>query len=518
MAEAVEREVNARLRRVDWRFLLPSPRPARVLCLAGPVLTAAVASIAGEVVTDGTTGDCDLAVAEDPDPLVLARLYQGVRPGGSCYTEWHVSVGGTRRIERTLKAAGFSEVACYRPWPGSAALPVYWIPIGASGPSSYVRSRRWLRGGRVRRILAGAAGTARVLAKGRATSRICAIARRPGGASARGTDPAGWLSDSWSAWGLGRGPERLSTLLVTGGPRSVSKVVLLAFPEGRSAPQVAIKAPRVEEAASGVRREGAALARLAADHGGPIPGVPRLLEVREVDGVPLVAESALPGRPLESLLAPANLRAWSATVADWLARLAAGRPVAPAASVRERLVEPLLGRFAGLFGRVVDPGLLRESEEIVRAVGALPQVSEQRDFGPWNVLVTPGGELAVLDWESAEMDGLPVLDLLYYLAYASFGVDRARDTRSRVGSYRRLLDPRTRTGGVHRDCVARYVEATGLAGVPLAPLRVLLWLIHAPSEFRHAAADAGGPPPDDVLARSLFLRLWQEEVRRASRG
>lgn len=518
MPEAVEREVNARLRRVDWRFLLPSPRPARVLCLAGPVLTTAVASIAGEVVTDGTTGDCDLGVAEDPDPLILDRLYQGVRPGGSCYTEWHGSVGGTRRVERVLEAAGFSEVTCYRPWPGSAALPVYWIPIGASGPSSYVRSRRWLRGGRVRRILAGAAGRARDLATGRPTTRICAIARRPGGVSARGADPAAWLSERWSAWGLGPGPERLSTLLVTGGPRSVSKVVLLAFAEGGPAPRVAIKAPRVEEAAPGVRREGAALARLAEDYRGSIPGVPRLLGLRDVDGLPLVAETALPGRPLESLLAPSNLHVWSAKVADWLAGLAAGRPVAPAMSVRERLVEPVLGRFVELFGRVVDPGLLRESEGIVRAVGALPRVPEQRDFGPWNVLVTSVGDLAVLDWESAEMEGLPTVDLLYYLAYASFGVDRARDTESRLASYRRLLDPGTRTGGVHRECLTRYVDATGLAGVPLAPLRVLLWLIHAPSEFRHVAADAGGPPPEGVLARSLFLRLWEEEVRLASRG
>jgi aminoglycoside phosphotransferase (APT) family kinase protein len=37
---------------------------------------------------------------------------------------------------------------------------------------------------------------------------------------------------------------------------------------------------------------------------------------------------------------------------------------------------------------------------------------EQRDFGPWNLLVTPAGQIAVLDWESAEVDGLPALDRL----------------------------------------------------------------------------------------------------------
>lgn len=85
--------------------------------------------------------------------------------------------------------------------------------------------------------------------------------------------------------GLGPTPEQLSTLLVTGGPRSVSKVVLLAFAEPSQAPLVAVKAPRVRAAAAGVRREALALARLTGRRSEPTPGVPRLLFCREIDGV-----------------------------------------------------------------------------------------------------------------------------------------------------------------------------------------------------------------------------------------
>jgi hypothetical protein len=516
MSEQGEQELNTRLRRVDWRFLLPTPRPRRAFCRAGAVLTSAVASIAGELVTGAAAGDCDLAVGEHPNRPQLAELRDALRPGGACYTEWHLPIGQARRVARALEGAGFTDVTCYRPWPGEGALPVYWIPLDAPGAARYARSRRRLRGGRVRRLLAAVRGWPGHLLGGTAAGRVCAIARRPGSRLLAGLDPAAWLREGWSAWGLGPAPAQLSTLLVTGGLRSVNKVVVLAFAEPGPTPVVAVKAPRVEEAAAGVRREGAALASVAADRSVPIRGVPRILSLRETDGIPWLSQTALAGRPLESVLAPRNLGAWSLKVADWLAALGQGGPTLPAAHWRETIVEPAMGRFADLFGPVADPGLLREGEGIVRAIGALPRVPEQRDFGPWNVLVTPGGELAVLDWESAEVGGLPALDLLYYLTYAGFTVDRARDAAGRLASYHRLLNASTRTGAVRRDCLARYLDALGLVGMPLAPLRVLLWLIHAQSEFRRAASDAAGTPPAGVIGRSLFLSLWELEVRDAA--
>jgi len=517
VAELPERELNPLLRRADWRFLLGSPRPRRAFCRANGTVAQAVASIAAEVITAGQGGDCDLAVGEDPDPGTLAELYAALRPGGACYTEWHPVMGGGRRIERALRAAGFADVACYRPWPASAALPTYWVPLGAPGAAAYVRSWRRLRGGRVRRLLAEVRRRAQHLAQGRFGGPICAVARRPPDTPSEGHDPAGWLREGWPEWGLGPPPGRLSTLLLTGGPRSVSKAVLLAFAEPSPIPLVAIKAPRVAAAAVGLRREGAVLAGLAARRS-PTPGVPRLLFRREVDGLPLVGESALVGRPLENLLGPRSLRTWSIKVADWLAVLADRAPARPGAWWRDKVVEPVLSRFVEQFGGVVDGGLLREGEGIVRTIGALAPVPEQRDFGPWNLLVTPAGELGVLDWESAELEGVPALDLLYYLAYAAFKVDQAHQLASRVASYRRSLDPSTPTGAVRRECLARYVDALGLDPARLAPLRVLLWLIHTPSDFRHAAADAGGPPPPPALEQSLFLALWAEEVRHIARG
>jgi hypothetical protein len=514
-AETPEQARNARLRRVDWRFLLPSPRPRRALCLATGPLAEAVASIAEEVVGADDARACDLAVAMDPDGPTLARLYGALGAAGICYTEWQPRFGGAAAVERALRAAGFEEITCYRLWPAAADLPVFRIPVAAPGAAAYVRSRQRLRGGRLRRLVAEVRRRARDLLSGRAGAPLCALARRPG-ASTDEPAPAEWLRREWPRWNVGPPPPRLSTLLVTGGPRSVSKVVLLAFAEPSAIPVVVVKTPRVSEAVAGVRREAEVLAELGRRRPEGVPGVPRLLARRDVAGVPLVCETAIVGRPLDAVLTRRSLAHWSGAVTDWLAALVPRQPPRSADHWREAIAEPALARFAAEFGGVVDPAVLRSGEALVRGIGSLPAVPEQRDFGPWNVLVTPAGGIAVLDWESAEVDGLPVLDLLYFLAHAAFAVDGARSREQRIVSFRRSLDPATPTGAVRRDALGRYVAALGLDASQLAPLRALVWLIHAQSDARHAAADAGGAPPPSLLARSLFLGLWEEEVRHAA--
>jgi hypothetical protein len=479
-----------------------------VLCLAVSDLAEAVASIADEVVTTSAGGDCDLAVAANPDPDTLAALQAALEPGGTCYTEWDGIVAGAAGAKQALQDAGFDHVVCYRRWPPGAETPLYWIPEDARGAAGYVRARSRFPGGRLRRLLGAArAATTRAL-RGQVGGTISVFAHR--GLAVVPT-PGAWLREQWPRWNIGPTPAQLSLLLATGGPRTVSKVVLLAFAEPSPEPVLVIKAPRVEEAVDGVRRESAALEYL--ERRGGTPGTPRRLGLREIAGVPLLAESAVLGRPLDTLLTRDNWKEWSIALTDWLAILARGGSTRRAGHWLDTIVEPAFRRFADTFGPVVDQGLLREGEAMVRAIGDLPAAPEQRDLGPWNVLITPSGELGVLDWESAEVEGLPALDLLYYLAYASFHVDRARDRASRITSFRRSLEPSSATGAVRRECLERYIAALRLDPAQLGPLRVLVWLIHAQSDVRHATSDAGGTPTREQLAQSLFLGLWTEEVR-----
>ena len=76
-----EQTRNGLLRRVDWRFLLPNPSPAKTVCFATGALADAVALISDVVVTggDGLTADCDLAVTVDPDETTLRAAWAALR-------------------------------------------------------------------------------------------------------------------------------------------------------------------------------------------------------------------------------------------------------------------------------------------------------------------------------------------------------------------------------------------------------------------------------------------------------
>ena len=68
-----ETAVNRILRRADWRFLLPDPRPASSICFNDGLLGQAVAEISDSVIepTTRSASGCDLAVAINPTQQTL---------------------------------------------------------------------------------------------------------------------------------------------------------------------------------------------------------------------------------------------------------------------------------------------------------------------------------------------------------------------------------------------------------------------------------------------------------------
>jgi hypothetical protein len=509
---AAEREAarNRRLRAVDWRFLLPDPRPDRTVCLATGGLADALSlftTIVQPALAGG--GDVDLGVAVNPSRRRLRQLWDALRPGGACYTEWWLPLaGGAHAVRRRLEAAGFQDVACYWPGPWPARIPPpFWIPAEAAGAlTSFLTSQPSGRALRLRPTARlGRAVWLAAIRRGVALP-VCAIARKPPvGPSPGPSDP---LLTDWDSGLLGPPPERLSRLLLTGGPRSISKVVALVFAEPDARPRLAIKFARVPESIAPLEREAATL------RGVQMPGVPRVVFERRHGPDLQVAETALPGQQLFTFLEAGSARHLALQATDWSIGLARRTAAPPRPDWRQRLVDAALADFAASFGAVVSAAEVRRTAEALDGLPALPSVCEQRDFSPWNVLIDAEGQLVVLDWESSEPHGLPGLDLVYFLTYLCFFLaDAIRSGRYEL-PYAASLEPRTPTGRLVAECQARYADALGLDPAVWRPLRLLTWLIHTRSEYRHAWADAAGPPPPAALRRGLFLSLWRAELRR----
>jgi hypothetical protein len=475
----LEPQRNSLLRRFDWRFLL---------------------RLAEE------PGDSDLATPRRPTRAELRKAYAALRPGGEVRCEWRLPLPGTAaRAQRALERAGFVGVRLHWAWPpAERASPQFWIPLDPSVAALLSRlrpptNRRQRVARRIWRV-AAAAG---------ALAPLTAIARKPGD----GPEPGEEIEALLDELPGDDTPSHRSWLLLTGGSRSINKVVGLPFEAGRQAPRLVVKFARVPEAEKGLEREAEVLRRIEAERPA-VPGVPRVLAAGRRVGRLALAETAIHGAPLLPALTPETFPGLAASVTEWLVGLVDTGPSQPRSNWWPRLVEAPLEEFERRFAPVTDTAAVEQARELLGGVPDLPLACEHRDCSPWNVVLTAKEEPALLDWESAEPRGLPGLDLVYFLANAAFVIEGALESGRTREAYARLLNPTTPTGQVFARCVSRYCDRLDVAPDTLSRLRSLCWIVHSRSDYRHLEMDTNAPPDPSALRSSLYLGLLQEDLHR----
>ncbi|MGE5222437.1 MAG: phosphotransferase family protein [Omnitrophica WOR_2 bacterium] len=508
------------IRRADWRYLLPDPKPERTFCRAAPDLVKAVAWLSGRLVDAGET--CDLAVLSDPDARSLNQAWKALRPGGACYCEWNRPYPGTQLLE----AAGFTGVHSYIPWPRTfGKTTLFWLPADDDKVVRHFLATR--EAGRSLRTRARRSLLPifwQVARRGHFLYPVCSVGRKPGFEDLRSEEQAvsaqasqdllTTLQSDWEGLNLGPKPRHLNWVLITAGQHSLGKVVGMVFAGREKAPCLVVKLPRVSESIPSLNQEAEVLQAVQEKASGA-GGAPRFLFKKEWGGFPVLGESALSGLPLYRVLNWKNAKKLALQATQWLAVLAGKQPAKPEAEWRQRLVEPVLAEFQRDYQAVIEAGKLRAARTRLDALPALPLTIEQRDFSPWNVLIDSNGELAVLDWESGEAEGLAGMDLVYFLTYLAFFLEKTMPPGNFLATYRRLLDPSSPTGELAQDCWDCYTSQTGFSQNSLPGLRVLAWMKHALSEYNQLTQEKGSPPGAEALRSSMFLSLWNEELKNA---
>lgn len=512
---------NLLLRRADWRFLLPDPRPEWVACLADGELRAAVNAVFPRValLQPQPQDPVDLVVAVAPGANELQRIRDAMRPGGTIYTEWKGRpVVARTLIQRKLRRAGLVDVRTWCPWPNAATARV-WLPLDAPGSLAYQLDRRAPArtiAKRWRKRLSTTAVRA-LLGIGLAPT-IVAVAGVPHEIAPDEAAQKPWRGSAGPLGDVtvvGNGIRRATFpgwILLTGGPRSVSKAVGLAFAPNERLPTLAVKMDRTAEARAGLLREAAVLRVLERERP-ELTSIPRVKFLEDRPGPLLLVESVVAGRPLSERWSQREFKDSVQTMTDWAIELA-GRPTR---AQRDQwwfhLGKPVVDAFDADFGPLIEP---LEREECIRAIkqlGELPIVPEHRDLAPWNI-VDLDGRIGVLDWESSEFAGLPARDLIYFLTYGALLATGAANKADAIGVYRSLRDPSSELGAVADKSLKRYSSAVGLNHDALHPLHLLTWMLHACSEHRRIAEDAGGTPSVGQLRTGLFQALWRAELKR----
>ena len=148
--------------------------------------------------------------------------------------------------------------------------------------------------------------------------------------------------------------------------------------------------------------------------------------------------AAEPGRRSPATATAASSPPWP----GWSAspRTSAREPGAEDDEVRFRtLIEaPLLALGAGEAPDALPDGLVERTLEALAPLrdAGLPLVLEHGDTSHPNLLLRRFGDLAVVDWELADPDGLPGHDLAFFLVYAAGAARR----REEAETARRLHD------------------------------------------------------------------------------
>jgi hypothetical protein len=484
---------NQLLRRVDWRFLLPDPNPGRVAFSANGMLFRALSLVSGEVVPLGEAlpESCDLAVVSHPRTGSLRSAWESLAPGGAFYSEWYSPLSaGPVKIKQQIVRAGFEDLSIYWSWPFPRLGPaLFWLPLEAPAALEYFQKTRppsrSFRQEVVRSFL-------------RMAWRI--------GRNTRLLVPIGVTARKQPE----RQAEKHDWLMLTGGHSPSNKVVKYGFKSKERVPSIVVKHARVAESIPTLVREAENLDLLARLPGREASNVPHLLFLERSEKTVAVGESVIDGDPLYTHLKRENYRALALKATAWLVHLANSGKVIPREEWWERIVQPALDGFERKYGRELGSTWNGRIQDCLRPLESMLVMFEHRDFSPWNVLVTTDGQLAILDWESGEPEGLPGMDLIYFLTFLAFFQDGAMKSGNFHSAYQAAQDLSSFTGSVQAECIKIYFEALGLDPGIAWPLRVLAWTIHSLSVFPRINRWAGKKGDEEP---GLFLQLLERDIK-----
>ncbi len=288
-----------------------------------------------------------------------------------------------------------------------------------------------------------------------------------------------YLTQNWQRLELGQAadPARLSCVLATPRFRASSHVIFFVLSAGQTAPLLVAKVPRLPGDHKRLDLEARNLRAAGDARPGGFASIPRVIAYEEYHNHKLLIETALHGQPMKPGLVRRQSKLCVEAGLTWLldfhATTAHANHDSPdwfAALVEQPLRDfqrtlPPLAEELGLFEDVLALAETLRGHE-------MPLVLSHEDLSHPNILVSAEWQAQVVDWELAEPNGLPGLDLFFFLTYIAFARRGARKNAEYLAAFQEaFFGPHAWT----QSYLARYAETLNLPAPALAPLFVLCW-------------------------------------------
>lgn len=307
-------------------------------------------------------------------------------------------------------------------------------------------------------------------------------------------------------------PADVAWYLLAGDGDDLQRMVWLCAPAGAREPVWAVKWSRVPGYDRAFESDLAGMKAIEAAPAAVRARVPQVLGRFRSGSHHGSVETAVPGVPLRDVLrGPDRSSALSLirAVATWSLDLAAGtaQPADALAGERRRLGEVVVPQWAAE-GAPLD---------LVDRLPPVPAVAQHNDLGSWNI-VTDRSTFAVVDWESATTDTVPLWDLLYFLSDALVVMERRRGQEQELAAMVDLLAGRLASSALLFDLVRRGAQRLGVPLGSVGAIATLAWLHHGLSAERRHRTHREHGAVSGVVSPGPLQRLAPRWLRHPALG
>lgn len=289
-------------------------------------------------------------------------------------------------------------------------------------------------------------------------------------------------------------------------------VVFVIYDGAARSPVLVLKVARAGRSAALTRETERLREVQRARHGG-FDSIPRVIASGPFQGVDVLLQTALSGRPVTRRIVARQFDGCARAVLDWVLELHGSTRRARTASARDTFdahAAAALDAAAALFAD--EPVLLRRTDMILRTLRGVDAgtVFEHGDLGAPNLLLDSSGALQVVDWELAAADGLPGADLFFALHYLARARGRSRSATALTAAVHAAFFDASSWAG---PLVETYRSRLGIPAELIRPLFALCWLRYTVGlAHRLAPGNADAKGAAAWLRRSPAYELWHTSV------